>query len=164
MKQAFEKLDIIGREEAFEQDFTNWVNARKSRQEKYGNALAQIEKGVQETAPAMDAATLLSESLGRIEVLGFANSLIRSITTVKKDDMSYEEAIATAVDVMSDALYKDYNEALDRKEAEALSHSTATTSRTKTASRCWGRTSVRWTSPPLWITCSTARPSLPRNA
>ena len=95
----------------------------------------------------MDAATLLSESLGRIEVLGFANSLIRSITTVKKDDMSYEEAIATAVDVMSDALYKDYNEALDRKEAEALSHSTATTSRRKTASRSWVRMCGRWISP-----------------
>ena len=120
MKQAFEKLDIIGREEAFEQDFTNWVNARKSRQEKYGNALAQIEKGVQETAPAMDAVTLLSESLGRIEVLGFANALVRSVSSFKKDDTSYEDALAKAVEQMSASVYKDYNEALDRKEAEAL--------------------------------------------
>ena len=120
MKQAFAKLDIIGREEAFEQDFTNWVNARKSRQEKYGNALAQIEKGVNETAPALEAATLLSESLGRIEVLGFANALVRSISSFKKDDTSYEDALAKAVEQMTASLYKDYNEALDRKEAEAL--------------------------------------------
>ena len=120
MKQAFEKLDIIGREEAFENDFTDWVNARKSRQEKYGNALAQIEKGVQETAPAMEAATLLSESLARIEVLGFANALLRSVSGLKKDDMSEEDAMAKAVEQMSASVYKDYNEALDRKEAEAL--------------------------------------------
>ena len=120
MKQAFEKLDIIGREEQFEADFMNWVNAKKTRQEKYGDALAQIEKGVQETAPGMEAATLLSESLGRIEVLGFAASLIRSIGAIKKDDISYEEAMVKALDVLSDALYKDYNEALDRKEAVAL--------------------------------------------
>ena len=120
MKQAFDKLDIIGREEQMEADFMDWVGAKKSRREKYGNALAQIEKGVQEIAPGMEAATLLSESLGRIEVLGFASSLIRSIAVTKKDDMSYEEAMAKAVDVMSDALYKDYNETLDRKEAAAL--------------------------------------------
>ena len=120
MKQAFDKLGIISRKEQSEAEFMQWVGAKKARQEKYGNALAQIEKGVEESAPAMEALTLLSESIGRIEVLGFANSLIRSIASVKTDDMSYEEAMVKAVDTMSDALYKDYNEALDRKEAVAL--------------------------------------------
>ena len=120
MKQAFEKLNIIGREEQFEADFMNWVNARKGRQEKYGNALAQIEKSVKESAPSMEALVLLSESIGRIEVLGFANSFLRSIAAIKKDDISYEEAMAKAVEVMAEPLYKDYNEALDRKEAAAL--------------------------------------------
>ena len=120
MKQAFEKLDIIGREEQMEADFMDWVGAKKSRQEKYGNALAQIEKGVEESAPAMEALTLLSESVGRIEVLGFANALLRTASSLKKDDVSYDEAIAKAVEELSGALYKDYNEALDRKEAEAL--------------------------------------------
>jgi hypothetical protein len=120
MKQAFEKLNIIGREEQFEADFMDWVNARKGRQEKYGNALAQIEKSVEESAPSMEALVLLSESIGRIEVLGFANSFLRSIATIKKDDISYEEAMAKAVEVMAEPLYKDYNEALDRKEAAAL--------------------------------------------
>ncbi len=120
MKQAFEKLNIIGREEQFEADFMEWVNARKSRQEKYGDALEKIEKSVEESAPSIEALTLLSESIGRIEVLGFANSFLRSIATIKKDDISYEEAMAKAVEVMAEPLYKDYNEALDRKEAAAL--------------------------------------------
>ncbi|MBQ3722614.1 MAG: S46 family peptidase [Bacteroidales bacterium] len=120
MKQAFEKLDIIGREEQFEADFMNWVNARKSRQEKYGDALEKIEKSVEESAPSIEALTLLSESIGRIEVLGFANSFLRSIAAIKTDDISYGEAMAKAVEVMGDPLYKDYNEALDRKEAAAL--------------------------------------------
>ena len=120
MKQAFDKLGIISRKEQSEADFMQWVGAKKSRQEKYGNALAQIEKGVEESAPAMEALTLLSESIGRIEVLGFANSFLRSIAAIKKDDMSYEEALTKAVEVMGEPLYKDYNEALDRKEAAAL--------------------------------------------
>ena len=120
MKQAFDKLDIIGREEQMEADFMDWVGAKKSRREKYGNALAQIGKGVQESAPGMEAMTLLNESLGRIEVLGFANSFVRSVATIKKDDISYEDAIAKAAEVLGEALYKDYNEALDRKEAVAM--------------------------------------------
>ena len=120
MKQAFEKLNIIGREEQFESDFMDWVNARKGRQEKYGDALAKIEKSVEESAPSMEALVLLSETIGRIEVLGFANSFLRSIASIKKDDISYEEAMAKAVEVMARPLYKDYNEALDRKEAVAL--------------------------------------------
>ena len=120
MKQAFEKLNIIGREEQFEADFMNWVNAKKSRQEKYGDALSKIAHGVEESAPAMEALTLLSESIGRIEVVGFANSIIQSVATIQKGDMSFENALALAVETMDGALFKDYNEALDRKEAAAL--------------------------------------------
>ena len=126
MKQAFEKLDIIGRQERDEEAFSAWVNAKKSRREKYGNALETIAKGVEEAAPGSEALTLLSESLGRIEVLGFANSIHRSVSSIKSfakaqnRDLSDAEAIEQAVSTMADALYKDYNEALDRKEAVAL--------------------------------------------
>ena len=120
MKQAFAKLNIIERQEAEEAEFSSWVGAKKQRREKYGNALTNINKGVEDSAPAQEALTLISETLMRIEVLGFANSFSRSLPVIMKKGMSYPEAIAIASEVLSEPTFKDYEEALDRKEAVAM--------------------------------------------
>ena len=120
MKQAFAKLNIIERQEAEEAEFSSWVGAKKQRQEKYGNALTNINKGVEDSAPAQEALTLISETLMRIEVLGFANSFSRSLPVIMKKGMSFPEAIAKAAEVLSEPTFKDYEEALDRKEAVAM--------------------------------------------
>ncbi len=120
MKQAFAKLNIIERQEAEEAEFSSWVSAKKQRREKYGNALTNINKGVEDSAPAQEALTLISETLMRIEVLGFANSFSRSLPVIMKKGMSFPEAIAKAAEVLSESTFKDYEEALDRKEAVAM--------------------------------------------
>ena len=120
MGETFGKLDIIGRQEKEEAEFTAWAGAKKARNEKYGDALETIARGVEESGPGMEALTLLSESIGRIEVLGFANAFTREFSRTKSDGVEESEAIAKATDNIAPALFKDYDEALDRKEAEAL--------------------------------------------
>mgnify|MGYP002855817793 CR=1 FL=1 len=88
---AFENLNIIGREKAKEADFTNWMNARKKRQEAYGGAIEQIALAVQDNAHGTEVLTLLTETLATIERL---------------DPRAAES--------------KDYNPAVDRKIAKAM--------------------------------------------
>ena len=116
---AFKKLNIIGREEQKEADFTNWVNAKKNRQEKYGGALEKINEGVLADKQATLDSRLLIETLLRIELSTFpasAMSLVMRELNAGKDTAA---ALQTASERLKGA-YKDYYEPLDRKEASAL--------------------------------------------
>ena len=116
---AFEKLNIIGREEQKEADFMKWVNAKKKRQEAYGSAIQTIADAVESSAEEDKAYTLLTESIYRIEIVGFANNLASAITRAMTPGRDEAEAIDEAITNFS-RVFKDYNEALDRREGVAL--------------------------------------------
>ena len=99
---AFDKLGIIAREEQKEADFVRWYSVKKSRAEKYQEALSDISTAVEGRDEAMKALTLLYEAPLRIELLTLANVLGRRGPEALKD------------------FYKDYVEEIDRKEAVAL--------------------------------------------
>jgi len=94
-KEAFKKLQVIERETQKEADFTKWVSDSKKRTKAYGGALENIDSYINKFSAVDCAYTLLSETLLKIELLGFSQSRNSSV-------------------------YKDYNCALDRKEASAL--------------------------------------------
>ena len=116
---AFQKLNIIGREEQKEADFNAWASAKKKRKEAYGNAIQTIADAVEASAEAEKAYTLLTESIYRIEIVGFAASFgsafRRSLASGKDSTAALEDAISTI-----SRQYKDYYEPLDRKEGVAL--------------------------------------------
>ena len=89
---AFENLDIIGREEAKEAAYEEWVAAKPRRVKAYGGAIAEIEAGTKELEGPMETYLLLSETLANIEVLSVAR---------RPGD-------------------KDYNAVVDRKIAKAM--------------------------------------------
>ncbi|MBP9998125.1 MAG: S46 family peptidase [Bacteroidales bacterium] len=126
MRDSFAKLDIIGRENAKEQEFMSWVGKKAKRQKAYGSALEVIETAVQEELEANKAITLLSESIGQIEAVSFAGAMIRSVTqmmALPKDDPEFESKGKTFLESskrMVSAQFKNYNEELDRKEAATL--------------------------------------------
>ena len=108
---AFEKLNIIGREEQKEKDFMAWVNQNPKRVQAYGNALKQIEDAVNASAEAELAVSLLTEAPYRIELLGHANRLTQAVAR-QGQDVKAVEALKSG--------YRDYVVDLDRKEAVAL--------------------------------------------
>ena len=108
---AFQNLNIIGRQEQKERDFMAWVNQKPERQKAYGNALKQIEDGVNASAEAENAVALLSEAPYRIELVGLAGRLTQAISREGQDPKVLEQ--------MQPA-YRDYVVDLDRKEAAAL--------------------------------------------
>ena len=108
---AFEKLNIIGREEQKEKDFMAWVNQNPKRVQAYGNALKQIEDAVNASAEAELAVSLLTEAPYRIELLGHAGRLTQAVAR-QGEDVKAVEALKSG--------YRDYVVDLDRKEAVAL--------------------------------------------
>ena len=116
---AFGKLDIIGREEQKEADFMKWVNEKKKRRDAYGDAIQTIADAVASSADAENAYTLLVESIYRIEVVGFASNFGGALARAMGSGKEGEEMMQEAIDNFS-RVFKDYNEALDRREGVAL--------------------------------------------
>ena len=108
---AFEKLNIIGREEQKEKDFMAWVNQNPQRVQAYGKALKQIEDAVNASAADQAAISLISEAPSRIELVGIASRLAQAVSRQGQDPKVLSAMEST---------YRDYVVDLDRKEAVAL--------------------------------------------
>ena len=125
-REAFESLDIIGREEQKERDLTAWINADPARQAAYGGAINRIAASVAAASAPKQAVTLLSETLGRIELLGFANTMNRSMEmalNAQDQDTDTQIRVQKTLDTVMEMLreeYKDYNADVDRDVAIAL--------------------------------------------
>lgn len=95
MREAFAKLDVIGRELDKEQRLEEWIIADPERKSIYDGAIEGIKNVVEHRRSSYESYILLSETLQRIELLGLVNA-------------------------NSDAKYKDYDANVDRKIALAL--------------------------------------------
>ena len=121
MKLAFGKLDVIGRAEQEEEEFSSWAAGKKSRTEKYGNALNTIREGISEGTAANVQYTIATESIYRIELQQMAakmNNLFKT-TIGKETDKDTLEALRTAYEQLL-PVYKDYSAPKDRKVAAAM--------------------------------------------
>lgn len=95
MREAFAKLDVIGRELDKEQRLEEWIIADPARKSIYDGAIEGIQNIVERRRSSYESYILLSETLNKIELLGLVNA-------------------------NSDAKYKDYDANVDRKIALAL--------------------------------------------
>ena len=114
---AFGNLNIIGREEQKEAALKAWIEASSERKAKYGDPVAEIEKYVNKTSADNNAVTLLAEAPYRIELVGLFAQLMNAYGRELQKDTS--ATIASVLPRMQQE-YRDYVEALDRKEAVAL--------------------------------------------
>ena len=118
---AFEKLNIIGREEQKEADFMKWVSSKKKRREAYGDAIKTISDAVESSAEADKATTLLSETVYRIEAVSFAAAFASAYRSALSAGNGESAAIESAIAAVS-RRFRDYNEPLDRREGVALTN------------------------------------------
>ena len=126
MREAFEALQIIPREKEKEQQLESWIAEDAARTEAYGGAIEKIRQNVQGSSASMRAATLLTESIGRIELVNFALAMNRSLqmaaaSKAQNPDADVDEQ--KAIDTVLEALrreYKDYDAGVDRDVAVAM--------------------------------------------
>lgn len=114
MKLAFKKLGIIERAKKEEAEFNEWIARDAARQEKYGSALEDIAKSVENRQPATLALTTLAESILRIEIVGLAMNYSTAFRSAIKNGKDSTEAMIDAKAAI-EPLYKDYSEKIDRK-------------------------------------------------
>ena len=119
MKLAFDKLDIIGRAEQEEAEFTKWVNANKKRTEKYGTALQDLANGIESGREANNAFTKAFETVYKIELTNFG--LTFNILTGRgiRNGQDTLAALNSAYEAIA-GQYEDYSAGTDRKVAKAL--------------------------------------------
>lgn len=119
MKLAFDKLDIIGRAEQEEAEFTKWVNANKKRTEKYGTALQDLANGIESGREANNAFTKAFETVYKIELTNFG--LTFNILTGRciRNGQDTLAALNSAYEAIA-GQYGDYSAGTDRKVAKAL--------------------------------------------
>lgn len=119
-KKAFEKLNIIGREEQKEADFMKWVNANKKRKAAYGSALTDIKSVIDETSADELAFRLILEAplnIGMCNLIGdYAQTLMLKFRAHPEDTAA---AFVAAKEAMKGA-FKDYYEPLERKLTAGL--------------------------------------------
>ncbi|MEG1635099.1 MAG: S46 family peptidase, partial [Rikenellaceae bacterium] len=75
MNKGIEDLNVIGKKEAIEKRFSEWVNASPARKAEYGDAISLIEKAVKGRMPYNFISSYISESLlNGIELIGMAGN------------------------------------------------------------------------------------------
>ena len=116
---AFGNLNIIGREEEKEAALKAWIEADPARKEKYGDPVAEIEQYVTEHCTGEKAVTLVAEAPYRVELGSMAGALMNAYSRALRSGKDSIAAMESARKSL-ESRYKDYVEALDRKEAVAL--------------------------------------------
>ena len=119
MKLAFDKLDIIGRAEQEEAEFTKWVNANKKRTEKYGTALVDLANGIESGCDANNAFTKAFETVYKIELTNFGLTLNILASREIRNGKDTLSALNAAYEAIA-GQYGDYSVGTDRKVAKAL--------------------------------------------
>ena len=102
MNEAFAKLGVEQRRAEEEQSFASWVAAKKCRQKKFGNALADIDAAVEARAPWLRISTYLRETLNNIEIMQIAGGA------------------SSLTEASIERFYKNYSPETDRKVAKRM--------------------------------------------
>ena len=116
---AFANLGIIEREEQKEAALKAWIEADPARKAKYGTPIEDIAAYVRKNAADSRAVSLITEAPYRIELVGLFGNLMNTYSRELQRGVE-EEAALSAAKKRIQRTYRDYVEALDRKEAVAL--------------------------------------------
>jgi len=115
--RGVKKLNVIGKKKAIEDEFTAWVNADPKRVEKYGDALADIEKGYAQQSTSGKNYFYYYLGLMGPGIIGYAQEfgqLEQQLNDKKENPLAPQETIE-ALKADLDEHFKDYNAPTDQK-------------------------------------------------
>lgn len=114
-QQAFDKLNVIGREREKEAEFTKWVNSNKKRTEKYGSALSDISQAIAGQRQPYYDLYLINESIAKIGCVSVAMAFSNAFSDAE-DSL---KAVETGIEAAKEAL-KDYDLQTEKNIAVAM--------------------------------------------
>jgi len=120
MNETFKKNNVAERRAQEEEKFIKWVNADKSRLEKYGNALENINNAVAARKDIIYNYKYLTETLMNIEIAAIASQF----SDVEKAFVNGDDVTAntTAQNLREKAInfYNNYSPEVDKKVAKTF--------------------------------------------
>jgi hypothetical protein len=120
MTETFAKLDVVTRRAEEEKAFETWVAADPTRKPKYGNAVSNINSAVAGRKDLRIVQTWLTESLNRMEIVGFAGQLQRFLPILEKGDQTEIRNFISQFQATAARFYENYNQPTDRKVCVAM--------------------------------------------
>ncbi|MDR1719494.1 MAG: S46 family peptidase [Dysgonamonadaceae bacterium] len=115
MNRGVERLQVMERKQALEEEFQSWLDANPDQKAVYGEALELIREGYAATDKAQEALTYLTEALLNGSELMHLAVVVMSFdmtTSQERMELWFREHIMP--------MYKDYNAALDQKVLAAM--------------------------------------------
>lgn len=111
-----EKLNVIDKKEAIEEQFNTWMKADVDRQQKYGTALGLIKNSIESRADYQNAYEYMNECISGCEIFSMQRYGRRYVAAV---DLGSEGMLASIKSATQEA-YKDYSASTDRKSMKAM--------------------------------------------
>ncbi len=114
--EQLERLNVIEKKIAIEDQFRAWISEDPEREERYGEALDLIKNSIEARADYENSYQYLSECIGGCEIFSLQRYGRRYMNAIEIDAVDMLEDIkATAVEA-----YKDYSPSTDRKSMKAM--------------------------------------------
>lgn len=123
--EGLKNLNVLGKKQLLEAEFTGWMNQDEARKALYGDVLEIIHTSVENRKDLQNAQQYLSETVGRgggMESVYFSRRLEVLYKVLMNDDAS-PESVQEAVDKLRGEaadFYKNYNPPTDQKVMTAM--------------------------------------------
>lgn len=116
-KRGLERLDAIGKKQAFEQQFTQWAKADVKRQQQYGDLLPQFKQLYTNVRPYQLATDYYNEAFRAIEMIAFVARFEPLIEELKKKKPDEDKIIRLKSDLkpIIEDFYKNYHMPFDKQ-------------------------------------------------
>ena len=112
MNRGLERMNVVERKKALEQEFRNWLNVYPDKKNLYGDVLALLENAFSTTNETQRTITYLTEAFtGGTEIIRYA-----ILANVNRQ----QDALRDYIDNYLLPAYKDYEPALDEKVLAAM--------------------------------------------
>lgn len=119
--QALKSLKVKQTKEQQQKEVTEWINQKKKRANKYGDALDLIKTSVNERKDFLYTNLYISETLLRgTEIISLASRASDFIILIEAGEPSDLAKQTSKLKTSAKGFYKDYNAPTDRKVAKAM--------------------------------------------
>lgn len=120
-KAGLERLNVKADKAEMEKEFTVWVNEKKARQEKYGNAIELIRTSIEGRADYSNAQQYLLECLlNGTELPGMARNAQNLLNAMSEGNAEAITEAKERLNARAEAFYKNYSPLTDLKASKAM--------------------------------------------
>ena len=121
--RGLKKLAVYDKKKKYEDELQRWIDADKTRVEKYANVLNMIKEAYAEKSELNRSMQYFNEGLRGVEITSFPGNTYAILYPLLKDENSTKEQVDKAISKLrelSQKYFKDYDQTTDKKMLAAI--------------------------------------------